>query len=114
MILAPSLTEPGRAVAVLRSQGYAVLDAAGACALAGCQPGELHALDASWNDLPPDEHLKDGGRYRQRRHASLVQAMALHLQPVYAAAAAVALLAALGLGGLVGCRCWRASVSSLH
>lgn len=72
MILAPSLTEPGRAVAVLRSQGYAVLDAAGACALAGCQPGELHALDASWNDLPPDAHLKDGGRYRRRRHACFV------------------------------------------
>ena len=30
-------------------------------------------LSASWNRLPPDAHLKDGGRYRQRRHACFVQ-----------------------------------------
>jgi hypothetical protein len=30
-------------------------------------------LSASWNRLPPDAHLKDGGHYRQRRHACYVQ-----------------------------------------
>ena len=30
-------------------------------------------LSASWNCLPPDAHLKDGGHYRQRRHACFVQ-----------------------------------------
>ena len=25
-----------------------------------------------WNDLPPDNHLKDGGRYRRRRHSCFV------------------------------------------
>jgi len=30
---------------------------------------QLEALHADWNDLPPDEYLKDGGRYRTRRHA---------------------------------------------
>lgn len=30
-------------------------------------------LCASWNRLPPDVHLKDGGHYRQRRHACYVQ-----------------------------------------
>ena len=32
-----------------------------------------NALNASWNRLPPDAHLKDGGRYRRRRHACFVQ-----------------------------------------
>ena len=33
-------------------------------------------LAASWNRLPPDAHLKDGGHYRQRRHACYVQNLA--------------------------------------
>jgi hypothetical protein len=31
------------------------------------------ALTSSWNRLPPDAHLKDGGHYRKRRHACFVQ-----------------------------------------
>ena len=31
------------------------------------------ALTGAWNNLPPDAHLKDGGRYRQRRHACYTQ-----------------------------------------
>jgi hypothetical protein len=37
-----------------------------------------------WDDLPPDEFLKDGGRYRRRRHGSMVvdvQKHAVTLQP---------------------------------
>ena len=30
-------------------------------------------LAQTWNNLPPDAHLKDGGKYRQRRHACYVQ-----------------------------------------
>ena len=30
-------------------------------------------LAQSWHKLPPDAHLKDGGNYRQRRHACFVQ-----------------------------------------
>ena len=30
-------------------------------------------LAESWHNLPPDAHLKDGGSYRQRRHACFVQ-----------------------------------------
>ena len=33
-------------------------------------------LAQSWHNLPPDAHLKDGGSYRQRRHACFVQGMA--------------------------------------
>ena len=72
MILAPALTNPRELVQRLRAQGYAVLDAAAVCELAGCEPHELEALRASWNDLPPDAYLKDGGRYRRRRHSCCV------------------------------------------
>lgn len=30
-------------------------------------------LTDSWNRLPPDTHLKDGGNYRKRRHACFIQ-----------------------------------------
>ena len=30
-------------------------------------------LAQAWHNLPPDAHLKDGGRYRQRRHACFIQ-----------------------------------------
>ena len=33
-------------------------------------------LTNTWNNLPPDAHLKDGGSYRQRRHACFVQDVA--------------------------------------
>ena len=34
---------------------------------------DWQALTDSWNRLPPDAHLKDGGHYRKRRHACFVQ-----------------------------------------
>ncbi len=49
-----------------------MLDTAGVCTLSGCQPSDLRALAPFWSDLPPDPHLKDGGRYRRRRHACFV------------------------------------------
>ncbi len=70
--LAPELTNPAQLPAVLRRQGYAVLSASGVSELSGCKPDELNALRASWNDLPPDAYLRDGGRYRRRRHACYV------------------------------------------
>lgn len=33
-------------------------------------------LAQTWHNLPPDAHLKDGGSYRQRRHACFVQDLA--------------------------------------
>ena len=33
-------------------------------------------LAASWDQLPPDAHLRDGGHYRRRRHACFIQDMA--------------------------------------
>jgi hypothetical protein len=33
---------------------------------------EWNKLQTYWGNLPPDEYLKDGGRYRKRRHSSII------------------------------------------
>ncbi|MBE2262001.1 MAG: 2OG-Fe dioxygenase family protein [Burkholderiaceae bacterium] len=69
-LFAPPLTPPADLRANLARDGFAVLDATSVRALAGVQAADLQALEADWKSLPPDAHLKDGGRYRYRRHAS--------------------------------------------
>nr|WP_315233742.1 2OG-Fe dioxygenase family protein [uncultured Albidiferax sp.] len=71
-LLSPTITAPAQAVEVLRQQAYAALSPAGVAQLAGCSLADLDALQPSWADLPPDEYLKDGGRYRRRRHSCFV------------------------------------------
>jgi hypothetical protein len=44
--------------------------------------GELGKLAPSWNQLPRDEYLRDGGRYRSRRHSCFVYEPAHRLQLV--------------------------------
>ncbi len=70
-VLPPPVCPPAQADAQLREHGYAVLDAQGLQALLDLpQAGAaLQALVPFWDDLPPDAHLKDGGRYRRRRHS---------------------------------------------
>jgi hypothetical protein len=68
---APAIA-PQTLTAALQTQGFAVLQAQDAAALAGVALADWHAWDDSWNQLPPDEYLLDGGRYRRRRHASFV------------------------------------------
>ena len=71
-ILSPSFAPPAQVVPILRQQGYAVLSPSGVSQLTGCNLQALGALNASWHDLPPDAYLKDGGRYRRRRHSCFV------------------------------------------
>ncbi len=66
------VTPPGELVDALAGPGRAVLDPAGFIALCGASVAELDALRPSWDDLPPDAHLRDGGHYRRRRHASCI------------------------------------------
>ena len=68
----PSLPDPNQLEATLRAQGYAVLDPHGFAQLAGCDLAQLNDLKPQWNTLPPDTYLKDGGRYRRRRHSCFV------------------------------------------
>jgi hypothetical protein len=71
-LLAPHITGPARLENAMRDHGYAVLTPHAVCSLAGCALADLMALRASWDDLPPDNYLKDGGHYRRRRHSSYV------------------------------------------
>jgi len=68
----PTLAQPETLGAVLQQQGYAVLDAASMCTLSGCNLDALERLRSLWADLPADAYLRDGGRYRRRRHSSFV------------------------------------------
>jgi hypothetical protein len=72
MILFPEYTQAPQVAAVLRERGYAVVGAAAVRELTGCAAGELEALLPSWDQLPPDEYLRDGGHYRRRRHSCFV------------------------------------------
>jgi len=56
----------------LSAQGYAVMDARSVRDWLAVTPSDLAALQPSWDDLPSDQYLKDGGRYRRRRHSCFV------------------------------------------
>jgi hypothetical protein len=70
--LVPPYTHPATLLPALHQQGFALLPAADVAALAGCALRDLLALNGSWHQLAPDAYLKDGGKYRKRRHASYV------------------------------------------
>ena len=72
MTLSPPITPPQQTDTALRGQGFAVLDAAGLAQLAGVERAAFDTLAPYWNHLPPDQHLRDGGRYRRRRHSCFV------------------------------------------
>jgi hypothetical protein len=72
MLLAPPLTPLTQLDAALQRQGHAVVDAAALQQALDATPDALAAWAPYWDRLPPDEHLRDGGRYRRRRHASFV------------------------------------------
>jgi len=52
--------------------GFARLSAGDLAELSQQTPQSLQALNRAWTDLPPDHYLKDGGRYRRRRHGSWI------------------------------------------
>ena len=65
-------TAPADLPARLDAHGWALMTPTELAPWIGATMPELDALHTSWSDLPPDAHLKDGGRYRFRRHASFV------------------------------------------
>jgi hypothetical protein len=68
----PPLTALSDLDTQLRSAGYAVLDAASLTRMSVVAPQQLNGWIRFWDDLPPDAHLRDGGRYRRRRHGSFI------------------------------------------
>jgi hypothetical protein len=68
----PPFTDPAQLTHELRTAGYAILSPNDVAALAGCSVADLDALAPSWDHLALDNYLKDGGRYRRRRHSCFI------------------------------------------
>ena len=75
MFTIPTVQKP--AAQGLSQDGLSLLPPAGLAAMlpTGWAPSWL-ALAGSWDHLPPDTHLKDGGHYRRRRHSCFIQDLA--------------------------------------
>lgn len=57
----------------LQARGYAVVGPRDVAAVCNVELSDLDALVGSWEALPADAYLRDGGRYRRRRHSCFVQ-----------------------------------------
>lgn len=66
----------------LSAQGYARLSAAEANLALSVDLAGLTALGESWDRLPRDTYLLDGGDYRARRHSCFIQTLGAALEPV--------------------------------
>ena len=60
----------------MQARGFCLIAPAQLSAVTGITPAALDPLRPSWDALPRDAYLRDGGRYRSRRHASYVQTIA--------------------------------------
>ncbi len=65
----------------LKDAGHAVLAPEALRTLIDVDAPPLMALVPDWSDLPPDAYLRDGGRYRRRRHSCFIVDRA-HVQQV--------------------------------
>ena len=70
--LAPTYTDPSHLADSVKTQGFGVLSPSGLATFLGIRLFALDALKPDWDDLPPDNFLKDGGHYRRRRHSSFI------------------------------------------
>lgn len=67
----------------MQAQGWALVTPQELCRRIGTGQADLSTLSQAWNDLPSDQHLRDGGHYRSRRHSCYVVRTASALvQPV--------------------------------
>lgn len=71
-LLAPTFTAPDSLDDALRRDGHAALAPEALAQLAGLAFASFDAWLPGWDRLPPDAYLRDGGRYRRRRHGSFV------------------------------------------
>lgn len=72
MSIAPPLTPLSDLDARLANAGFAVLDAAALGAICEVPASAFARWTKYWEDLRRDEYLRDGGRYRKRRHGCFV------------------------------------------
>lgn len=70
--LSPAFVQPQNLADAIKNQAYGVLSPDGVAAFLGSPLSELALLKTDWDDLPLDNFLKDGGRYRRRRHSCFI------------------------------------------
>jgi hypothetical protein len=70
--LAPAYIDPSHFADAVKTQGYGVLSRSGVSTFVGSPVSNFEALQTDWDNLPPDNFLRDGGRYRRRRHSCFV------------------------------------------
>ena len=68
----PPFTDAAHVDTQMRERGYAVLAPEALAQAADVVVADLQALTPDWDDLDVDQYLKDGGRYRRRRHSCFV------------------------------------------
>ena len=68
--LTPTFTSAKEIPQALRVDGFAVASAETVAEISNVSLASLQHLTQYWEGLPRDPYLKDGGRYRFRRHAS--------------------------------------------
>jgi hypothetical protein len=71
-MFSPPFTPFDQVSSSLQERGYAVLSPESFAKQVEVSPEALNHLKSYWNQLPRDPYLKDGGRYRFRRHASYI------------------------------------------
>ena len=76
--MTPSLNEDEAStrddvLAKLRTVGYSLVPPTTLAVAAALDLAELDRLRQAWEALPPDAYLRDGGRYRFRRHSCFTQ-----------------------------------------
>ncbi len=69
-MLAAPLTSAKDLTQALGTDGYVVASAETVAQITKLNVADLQDLSRFWEGLPRDPYLKDGGRYRSRRHAS--------------------------------------------
>jgi len=67
------LPAAAQAVARLKERGFAFLTARPGCEVMDINAARLHQICGSWDRLPRDRYLRDGGHYRFRRHSCFIQ-----------------------------------------
>jgi hypothetical protein len=71
-IITPSYTPLDQIAEALRDTSYVVINPDEVSRWLATSGVALQTFGSGWDDLPPDNFLKDGGRYRRRRHASFI------------------------------------------
>jgi hypothetical protein len=69
-VLAPQLTPVKELARILSADGYVIASAETMAEISKLSVSDLQGITHFWGGLPRDPYLKDGGRYRFRRHAS--------------------------------------------